>query len=721
MTHNSPPRIVDSDASEKPNKLKRVWKWMQINPGLVILTAVLGTIALGSWGFMIEFAREQNGGTLLDALYWAIQLFTTQSGSAYLNPVPQLEIARYSAVAIIVLTGSYVYVRLFNEHVRQSGLRSRIFILRLTRRILQIEQAEFFTRTAGWLKKHKIGKILLGDRQRLLPPIDLDAYQGHIVVCGAGFLGSALACQFKEEGRKVVVLEKDEERSEVKICQENGVLVLHKDAQILEVLRSVRVRDAAMVFILTGNDSRNLDIASLCEKLAGERPAYLPPLRCHIHIEEQNLSFALHQWEFALAKHNHIHFAFFNVYHVAGRSAAAYDPPGKTTSDKNTSAKPPTAPDDAPTLLIVGLGDFGKSLLVNIAKRWYTESYSAAGKITIAVVDNEAESRVGLLSAHFPSLDKFCNIIPVTMEIHSPAFLQGDFLQGIDLQKLTRAYVCLRDEGDAASVAITLYNLLCSQCKSSGSGCTTPLVIARTTDDHGITEVIEDLRENAGWNIAAFAVLTHFCKERRYGNEVSELLAEATHKDYVNREKEKAAEREKKRAAAHEKGKTVTPEEEKENNNEKNLSMAPWEDLPEGFKNQNRAQADSLIWNLYAGGKDGIVPRYRVVPMKYWDEEPLEFDCNDPEICVMIREHAIIEHERYVEMKKRQGYISGSVKDEKYKINSSLDKWEKLSQENKEKDIETIRELPKRLAGVYYKLERIPPDENVVDECQGTG
>jgi len=703
-------------------KLKQVWKWMQINSGLVILAAVLGTIVLGSWGFMIEFARAQNGGTLLDALYWAIQLFTTRSGSAYLNPVPQLEIARYSAVAIILLTGSYVYVRLFDEQVRLSGLRSRIFILRLTRRILQIEQAEFFTRTAGWLKRRKIGKILLGDRPRLLPPIDLDAYQGHIVVCGAGFLGSALACQFKKEGRKVVVLEKDEEKSEVKICQENGILVLHKDAQILEVLRSVRVRDAAMVFILTGNDSRNLDIASLCEKLAGERPAYLPPLRCHIHIEEQNLSFALHQWEFALAKHNHIHFAFFNVYHVAGRSAAAYDPPpGKTTPDKTTPAEPPTTPDGAPTLLIIGLGDFGKSLLVNIAKRWYTESYSAAGKITIVVVDNEADSRVGLLSAHVPSLNKFCNIIPVTMEIHSPAFLQGDFLQGVDLQKLTRTYVCLRDEGDAASVAITLYNLLCSRCKSSGSGCATPLVIARTTDDHGMTEVIEDLRENAGWNIAAFAVLTHFCKERRYGNEVSELLAEATHKDYVNREKEKAAEQEKKRAAAREEGKTVTPEEEKENDNEKNLSMAPWEDLLEGFKNQNRAQADSLIWNLHTGGKNGLVPRYRVVPMKYWDEEPLEFDCRDPEIHAMIREHAIMEHERYVEMKKRQGYILGPAKDDKNKINPSLDKWEKLSQEVKKKDIDTIRELPKRLAGVYYKLERIPPDENIVDECQGTG
>lgn len=618
-----------------------LWAWIRRNPVLVLLILVLGTLLLGYWGFRIQFTLGQNDGTVLDAFYRAIQLFVLNSGSEYFNPVPQLEIARYSAALIIALSAIYIVSRALNEQVRLFCLNGRI--------------------------------ITYPIRRYLFPSVNTP--EGHVVICGAGSLGAVMACHLQKEGRNVIVLEEDKEKPEVRICQEHGVLVLHHDAGSSEILRSIRVQDASMVFALAGNDSLNIDIASTCAEIARERPAYLPPLTCHVQIEDQNLNFALRQLEFELSEHDRVHLAFFNLYHVAGRSAATYKFQEITKTSKG-----------APVILIVGLGDFGKSLLVNLVKQWRETRLENDSKITVVVVDKEAESRAASLLGHFPSLNKYCDLIPCEMKVHSAEFLQSDFLDGVYSRPLNGVYVCLHDEGDATSVAITLHDLLCNRRDLSSTDCIAPPIIVRTFGEHGMTRVVRGLRKSLGWNIHAFPVLTDFCEGKRYGNEIPELLAEATHQNYLEREY----------------GKGITEAE--------NPSAVSWEDLTEDVRDQNRAQAKSLIWNLHKHG-------YRVVPMRDWDEPYLKFDRDDP----MIEALAIQEHGRYVKMKKEQGYQWGPENDKKNKINKTLVDWENLPDEEKEKDIQTILELPDRLARVYFKLEATLSEEPSVNEGQSTG
>lgn len=608
-----------------------VWAWILRNPVLSVLVAGLGTLLLGWWGFLIQFSLEQNGGTVLDALYRAIQLFIINSGSEYFNPVPQIEIARYLAIAIIAFSTIYVLYRTLNEQIRLLCLKGRAFIIPILWRLFS----------------------------------SVDTPGGHVIICGAGFLGSVMACHFQKEGRNVIVLEKDKEMPEVKICREHGVLVLHYDARSPEILRSIRVQDAAMVFALTGSDSLNLDIALACAEIARERPTYLSPLTCHIHIEDQNLSFTLRQLEFQLSEHDRVHFAFFNLYHVAGRNAAIC---GFREIMKTSKG--------APVFLIIGLGDFGKSLLINLVKRWRETRRENDDKITVVVVDKEAESRATSLSAHFPSLNKYCNLIPFVMKVHSAEFLQGDFLKGTYPRPLTGVYVCLRDEGDATSVAITLHNLLRNRYSLMSADCTAPPIIVRTFEEHGMTRVLRELHKSLGWNIYAFPVLTNFCEKKGYSNEIAELLAEATHQNYLEREY----------------GKGITEG--------GDPSAVSWEGLTEDVRDQNRAQAKSLIWNIHEYG-------YQVVPMRYWDEPYLKFDKNDP----IIEALAIREHDRYVKMKKEQGYRWGPENDKKNKINKTLVDWEDLPDEEKGKDIQTILELPDRLARVYFRFEHYPLPE----------
>ncbi len=273
------------------------------------------------------------------------------------------------------------------------------------------------------------------------------------------------------------------------------------------------------------------------------------------------------------------------------------------------------------------------------------------------------------------------------MKVHSAEFLRSDFLEGVHSRPLNGVYVCLPDEGDATSVAITLHDLLCNPCDLSSTDCTAPPIIVRTFEEHGMTRVVRGLRKSLGWNIYAFPVLTNFREKKGYDNEIAELLAKATHQNYLEREY----------------GKGITEKE--------NPSAVSWEGLTEDVKDQNRAQAKSLIWNLRNYG-------YRVVPMRYWDEPYLKFDKDDP----MIEALAIREHDRYVKMKSEQGYRWGPKNDKKNKINSTLVDWEALPNDEKEKDIQTILELPGRLAQVYFKLEYYPLAEKPsTNEDQGIG
>jgi len=633
---------------------RKVRNWLSRNQVVLLVIAGVATLLLGYMGFVRELPQTQPPGTPLDAFYLAIQLFSIRSGSQFFDPVWEVNVARFSAVLLVTFTTILIFSSLFGDKVRLFLLRTRTFF-----------GPRFYR--------------LVRSRKRR---------PGHIIVCGGGFLGSEIACQYRKEKRAVILLEKERDTSEIKACRENGVLVLHEDATNAAVLRRVCVRDAAMVFALTGDDGRNTDIASTCVKLTQHRQRGLSPLACHVHIDDANLSVALRQWELEIPNHDRIHVGFFNLYNSAGRSASACE---ATRVEKKAASMT-----GQPVLLIVGLGDFGQSLLVNLAMRWREMQMEPARKLTIIVVDTKkrAEPIVASLRARHPSLDDYCDLVPKPMDVRSAEFIRGDFLEGTDPHQLVGAYICLRSEADATSVAITLHDALCDRCGWSRSGATTPRILVRTINEVGMTEVVQKLHDNVKWNIHAFPILTKFCEERRYGNELADLLAEGTHQDYF--EGQRAL------------GKTAAD----------NPNIVEWIKLPEDIKDTNRDQVESLIRNVHEFG-------YRAIPMRSWDEDWDSFDYDEEKIDEkdgpMVLALAEKEHERWMKMKVENGWKYGPERDDDRKIHPSLVPWNKLSPEEKKKDIDTVLGLPDRLARVYYRLERDPPGDQENGAGQGSG
>jgi hypothetical protein len=230
-------------------------------------------------------------------------------------------------------------------------------------------------------------------------------------------------------------------------------------------------------------------------------------------------------------------------------------------------------------------------------------------------------------------------------------------------------YVCLGDERVALTTALKLRKRL------------RPLeipTVVRMNTKAGLSTLLANgtnLKKSIG-NVYAFPLFENTCMpDVIWGGCTYEILARAIHEDYIRNAVERG-------------GSPQT-----------NPSMVPWEDLPESLKESNRDQAEHISVKLERFGYDFIVTRD-------WEPPLLRFSRDE------VEEMAIMEHQRFVEERLRQGWRTGSSKDAKKKISTTFVPYDELSEEEKDKDRNTVRTIPEFLAKVGYQIYRLPTKEN---------
>jgi hypothetical protein len=119
-------------------------------------------------------------------------------------------------------------------------------------------------------------------------------------------------------------------------------------------------------------------------------------------------------------------------------------------------------------------------------------------------------------------------------------------------------------------------------------------------------------------------------------------------------------------------------------------ALKPYQDLPEEEKEANRDSVRDIANKLAAVG-------YVMMPARS-NEPPFEFPGDDLDFL------AQMEHERWMKNKIRHGWSYGDKTDKDKKIHESLEAWEDLSDEEREKDREMIRGIPRILARAGYAI-----------------
>jgi len=243
----------------------------------------------------------------------------------------------------------------------------------------------------------------------------------HLVVCGAGRIGSQFVRSALDRGQRVAVIDHDPDNPNLDALRRAGAKVVIGDASEDATLALTKIQRASVLMTTTPNDVLNLNIATLANEMCTAASHELVSI-CHVYDLrlKQRLSQAL--------EHKSIH--AFNVYQLAAEAVAR----GLDLKDR---------------VVIVGFGRFGRSLM-----RFLVQNHGSS--LTYTVVDSHLEpdtARERWLR-EFSSPSESVNIEFLCSDIRSPEL--WDHQINLDEAKIQSTAVVVCTDDDMGNLACAL-------------------------------------------------------------------------------------------------------------------------------------------------------------------------------------------------------------------------------------------------------------------------
>ncbi len=593
------------------NRIWRLWRknvkpvWDN-NQLLIIMVVWFSVFVLGFLGICIQLKQQGKSWTLTEIIYRDMQLFVMDDAVS-VKPGDQLNklfgVIRVMAPFLTIYTVLIALAAVFHEKLKRFYIR--------------------------WFVAN------------------------HVVICGLGRKGLLLTKGFCEQGFQVIVIEKDKDNSSIEQSKDFGAMILMGNATAKEILKKAQVKRARYIFAVCG-DGANTEIAvhaySMVENLDDR------VLACFVHIVDPQLCSIMKERGILTEKNDSFRLEFFNIFESGARILLDQYP----AFIENCNGL-----ESHPHILVVGLGQFGKSIVIQAARRWWLLYPEAKVRLRITIIDNEAEQKVGVLCLQCPQLEHISEITPLQIDIHSLEFQRGDFL--LDSQKhlaITMAYICLDDNSLALSACLRLFHRMGEQ--------KIPIVV-RMQHSAGLATILRGVETGGDSfdNLHAFGLLDNTCTpDLLLLSGIHESLARSIHEKYVQQQSKL--------------GVTVR----------ENPNTVPWSELPENIKESNLKQVDHIGIKLKA-------VNCKIVPLIGWDPQPFQFSQDEIEFL------SEMEHSRWVDERKKDGWIHApGQKNPDKKTHPSIVPWEKLPESEKEKDRETIRNMPEYLSSVGFDINR---------------
>lgn len=469
----------------------------------------------------------------------------------------------------------------------------------------------------------------------------------HFIICGLGQKGLLLTKDLRKADQQVVVIEQDGNNPYLEICRELGAIAIVGNARDAKALLKAGVRQAKHLIAVCGEDATNVEIAEQAEILMRGRKG--KSLVCTLHLADPYLWTILRAREFAREQISSIRVEMFNVYD-SGARILLRDTIGTHIANQH------------PHLLIIGMGRLAEHLIVHAAREWCLQTENLERKLRITVVDQNVKNKLANLQVRFPLLIKACEFEQREHYTNWPDLEKVIFPLSADKQlPVTNAYICFDDSTLGLQAGFTLLQYLEDQNKE---------LMISMTEDTGLATFLREINSPEFKNISAFGLLENTCKIELLDDGTHEALARIIHEDYVRREAQK--------------GNTIKD----------NPSMVKWDELPDELKESNRRQADHIGVKLAAIGC-GIKP--------WRDYGKEKFSFKNEEIFKLAK----IEHERWCEDKKHEGWKYGEKRDDIRKLHPDLVDWDSLPDSERVKDIETVKLIPSLLARAGFQIYKL--------------
>ena len=474
----------------------------------------------------------------------------------------------------------------------------------------------------------------------------------HAVVIGVNPDSTQLASDLLADGYRVTVIDDEEANPEITVLIERGACEVIGDAQEPEILEAAAVHNAEVVVIFDGSDTRNLEILLTINQSLDQRTLEFAPLQCHVHTTDERLQELLELHTRDQATELQLETTTFNRFTNSARLLLA-----KTPLDRKRIV---SGDRHHVHLVIAELSSLGEALLIQaLAAGHFANDYP----LKVTVIDESASRKEQRLLTRIPELhdcgeitfiDGFLDQVAVRNRLR-------EFL--VDPMKMVSIAICQEESQLALTTCMDLIPLLTT---------TNNTVFVNLAEDERVAALLEQVPE-AAIQIFPFGNAQEACSATSIIRHDLDTIAELIHNEYCakrTRDGDSAADY---------------------------PAMRPWNQLAANLRDANRQQADHIPVKLRALG-------YRMVEASTADDG-VSFQPGEDEIEALAR----AEHRRWCCNRRLAGWRSGSPRDNTAKVHPDLVPWEELDEPTREYDREPIRNLPKLLASIGYRIEKAAP------------
>ena len=441
----------------------------------------------------------------------------------------------------------------------------------------------------------------------------LSRWRGHAVVCGAGERGRRLAVALRKEGRRVVVIEKDEQVDTLADIRAAGARVVMGSGTDPARQTEARLAHAAIVAAVTPCEESNLQVV-----LAASRRRSSLPVRALAHATRS----------FAEMFETRPPFAQI----VDGKECAFFDNDASASRLLVSQYAADLVPDmlaaqRPPRLLLAGDGDILPELLgVVVTQCQYAGA--DAPHIDLVIVDADAFSR------EFPlPHPQLCLVADLHLHVKSlPLVLRLDLAElcsDVHQRPYDLAFVACREDIDTLTLAKNL---------AQQTGRVRRNIVAGLRPSTQLMRLFIDEQPLTGVQVHDLVALGCSAEIVLHGQ--LDKVARGIHEAYLADQL----------AAGRAMGSAP--------------ALVPWEELPEGLRQANRAQADHI-------------------PIK---RRTLAISDSPATIEAL----AVAEHRRWMAEKIVANWRHAVERDDARRLHPSIRPYDELSEAEKQKDRDTV-------------------------------
>lgn len=490
-------------------------------------------------------------------------------------------------------------------------------------------------------------KLFLQSLRRDLKVAFARRSRDHVIVCGLGETGRAIAEQMREAGERVVAVDLDATSINALAVEDGGAPVLQGDAKSAATLRIAGLRRAKALVVTTGNDAANLEIALAAAQRAGT--AFLESGKLVIAPEMRT------DWlyEHFLSRSatglstERVDFQIFNHSEIVARAL----------NRRAFVLARAAAQADRSEIVVIGFGDMGRAV---VAQGLLTGFARPGHHLEVAVFDADPEAAHAKFRTLYPGADTFATIVATKARLTEQEPEQCGLLDSAFARGIVAVFVCLPNEDHALFVATQARGLLDRQGRLAVP------VLVRTRARRKLADLLARGQDNAFLpeRLVPFGDRTDLLASGLIGDRQTDTLARACHEAYLDTVQTLPG---------------------------GGASQLPWPMLPELFRRSNRLFADHLEIALRAAGlrsSPAAVPRL------------LAFTDRDIETL------AAGEHWRWCVERRMAGWQYGEIRDDLRRRHPSLRDWADLPDASRSQTRNIVARIPAILARVGREIRR---------------